>query len=310
MTRLIIETVKALLAKANFPVGVGVATNALQGQFAADAIKQELLAEKPSFVARFGWTELDAIIAYTCGIEDDVRFGIIVKFILRNFIDNPNLLKTASGFFSNDLNNVKRFCKHQMDMMGEIDIYGSWMKQEQFVEKFLNRAIKVSVRSLFDPFAERPWTEALEGKRVLIVHPFASSFKHQYERRELLFQNKKYLPDFHLETYRPVQIVSKEDRRFKTWWDALRVMKADIEAIEFDVALLGCGAFGHPLCSHIKNIGRKAVYMGGDLQMMFGIYGSRWEGHPLLNSNWIRPLEQDLPHGNTDGAYQALKNYI
>ncbi len=161
MTRLIIEAAKALLAKANFPVGVGVSTDALQGQAAADAIKRELLAENPSFIARFGWTELDSIIAYTHGIEKNVRFGTVVKFILRNFINNPNLLRTASGFFSNDQANVERFCKYQMDLMGEIDIYGSWMKQERFVEKSLNRAVKVSVRSLFDPFTEHPWTEVL-----------------------------------------------------------------------------------------------------------------------------------------------------
>lgn len=142
------------------------------------------------------------------------------------------------------------------------------------------------------------------------MHPFASSLKHQYKRKELLFENKKYLPDFHLETYRPVQVVSNKDNRFETWWDALHFMEAEIEAIGFDIALLGCGAFGHPLCSHIKKMGRKAVYMGGDLQMMFGIYGTRWEGHPLLNSNWIRPLEDDLPVGNTSGAYKALKNYV
>lgn len=310
MSTFITESIKYLLKKTNLPVGSGISINALSDQLAADAIKEELLADKPSFIARFGWTELDSIIAYTSGIENEVQYGRMIRFLIKHFIDNPQLLKKASGFFSNDINNVRQFCRYQLDIMNDIDMYGSWTKQEKFIEKYLINAVVVTARSLFDPDVEHPWTEVLEGKRVLVIHPFANSIQHQYKKKDLLFKNRSYLSDFLLETYKPIQITNDNAHRFESWWEALDVMKKEIAIREFDIALLACGAFGHPLCGHIKKIGKKAIYMGGDLQMMFGIYGQRWAGNKLINENWIRPLQDDLPEKALSNSYQALNNYI
>ena len=82
-------------------------------------------------------------------------------------------------------------------------------------------------------------------------------------------------------------------------------MKKEILAIDFDVALLGCGAYGFPLAAGIKKAGRQAVYMGGVLQILFGILGRRWDGSRFggiehmdeslkryYSDAWIYPLEQ------------------
>jgi hypothetical protein len=87
-------------------------------------------------------------------------------------------------------------------------------------------------------------------------------------------------------------------------------MMAAISEHDFDIALLACGAFGHPLCAHIKSIGRKAVYMGGELHLLFGIYGARWVGNPIINEHWIRPLKEDLPKFGAADSYKALGNYV
>jgi hypothetical protein len=87
-------------------------------------------------------------------------------------------------------------------------------------------------------------------------------------------------------------------------------MKAEVSERDFDIALLACGAFGHPLCAHIKSIGRKAVYMGGELQLMFGVYGDRWVGNPVINEHWIRPLKEDVAGVGAADSYKALGNYI
>lgn len=39
---------------------------------------------------------------------------------------------------------------------------------------------------------------------------------------------------------------------FSTWFDALDYMCGECEKIDFDIALLGCGAYGYPLAAHIK----------------------------------------------------------
>ena len=41
-----------------------------------------------------------------------------------------------------------------------------------------------------------PWSAALAGKRVLVVHPFKTTIERQYARREQLFPGTDILPQF------------------------------------------------------------------------------------------------------------------
>ena len=69
--------------------------------------------------------------------------------------------------------------------------------------------------------------------------------------------------------------------------------------IDFDVALIGCGAYGFPLAAKLKQAGKVTILMGGVTQMLFGIKGSRWDTHPvaskLYNEHWVRPKPKERP---------------
>ena len=60
--------------------------------------------------------------------------------------------------------------------------------------------------------------------------------------------------------------------------------------------LVSCGCYGVPLCEDIKNNGKKAIYVGGLLQLLFGLKGKRWDDRQELNSNynkyWTYPTEK------------------
>lgn len=106
------------------------------------------------------------------------------------------------------------------------------------------------------------------------------------------------MPEFDLQIMRSVQSIAGNPSGFETWFDALAYMEEEIEKRDFDIALLGCGAYGFNLAAHIKRMGKKAVHLGGFLQILFGIIGKRWEGkYPFENEHWIRPLESDKPKG-------------
>ena len=47
--------------------------------------------------------------------------------------------------------------------------------------------------------------------------------------------------------------------------------------LEFDVSIVGCGAYGFPLANEIKKKGKVAIHLTGATQLMFGIVGKRWE---------------------------------
>lgn len=144
-----------------------------------------------------------------------------------------------------------------------------------------------------------------EGKRVLVVHPFKQSIVRQYnENRTKLFKSPDILPDFQLEVIQSVQSIAGEKTRFKDWFEALDYMKEEISKKEFDLLITGCGAYGLPLAAFGKELGKKAIHLGGGTQLLFGIKGRRWEGKyhgddtrfaDLFNEYWIYPSKDETP---------------
>lgn len=110
------------------------------------------------------------------------------------------------------------------------------------------------------------------------------------------------MPECELIVYKAIQTAAGEtDERYEDWFAALKAMTDEISRIDFDVALLACGAYGLPLAANIKRMGKKAVQIGGGLQIMFGIKGKRWDENPdvraMYNDAWVYPSEEETPKG-------------
>lgn len=120
----------------------------------------------------------------------------------------------------------------------------------------------------------------------------------QYQNREKPFENKKILPDFELITHMSVQSLGGHPN-FKSWFEALESMVNEISKIDFDIAIIGAGAYGLPLAAMIKGMGKKAIHLGGATQMLFGVYGKRWESkkefQELINPHWVKPSKNETP---------------
>ena len=108
------------------------------------------------------------------------------------------------------------------------------------------------------------------------------------------------LPDFELKTIKAVQTIAGQKSEFETWFDALESMKDQISKTDFDIAIIGCGAYGFPLASYVKDLGKQAIHLGGVTQLLFGIKGKRWEEWEHYTElrknngeNWI--FTQDIP---------------
>lgn len=78
-----------------------------------------------------------------------------------------------------------------------------------------------------------------------------------------------------------------------------RTLQERVLSLSFEVALLGCGAYGLPLAAAIRRHGRQAIHLGGALQLLFGIQGRRWDRdaqmQQLSNDRWIRPGARETP---------------
>lgn len=80
------------------------------------------------------------------------------------------------------------FANVQSHAAGKIDLLGSWVPGENMISQLARPDLLVTHLSFLKPFvAVSPWTKALEGKRVLVVHPFSRSVGEQYKKERFSF---------------------------------------------------------------------------------------------------------------------------
>lgn len=270
----------------------------------------KIMEGKPLMVARFGSIECDVCenIKYTFYKKrSNLRF--ICWHGQPNFINPfvvPLFSKNAGFFPSDDEKALKRFYELMVDCMPDVDVLQSWCFNERFFAEELKSAIKVD-REISTPLlTDKPWTLALKGKKVLVVHPFAETIVSQYKRIDKVFPKNTILPEFELKVLKAVQTAGGNETHFKDWFEALEYMKNEIDKTDYDICLLGCGAYGFPLASHIKRKGKQAIHLGGGLQLLFGIKGRRWEtvseyldkfpyAQTYYNKYWVRPSKEETP---------------
>ena len=218
-------------------------------------------------ICRFGKTELSCILNYLN--QNKSFFSKCAGYIngeVRSFFWDETILarmSKLSGFFPEDRQLLDKFCELMLEDTKYVDILGSWLLEEMFLSNELTHAKKVQLIDLEPYCHENPWSEALQGKKVLVIHPFEHSIRTQYQKRDVLFENKNVLPDFELKTIKAVQTIANNKNGFRNWFDALDFMKDRISGTDFDIAIIGCGAYGFPLAVHVKRIGKKAVHLGG-----------------------------------------------
>lgn len=169
---------------------------------------------------------------------------------------NLAVMKKHSGIFPERIDILERFSERYLKDIPEIDLLGSFNYTEKFMP-LRNDVINVHLECLYPFWVEKPWTLALAGKKILVIHPFIDTIKSQYSRHNLLFENKNMLPLFDLKTLRAVQSVADNDVPFKDWFEALKWMENEIDKIDFDICILGCGAYGLPLAAYVKRLGKK-----------------------------------------------------
>ena len=75
------------------------------------------------------------------------------------------------------------------------------------------------------------------------------------------------LPDRHPGSAGPC----RQKTGYDTWFDALAAMEKQMDACDYEVAIIGAGAYGLPLAAHARDTGHVAIQMSGATQLLFGI---------------------------------------
>lgn len=260
---------------------------------------KEYINKGEAFAAiRFGAVELSCLNNHEkieLGLKRKYKY--LVKYSMKN----------NAGFYPVDDEHLKEYGDYFLPLLAETDLLGiSGVHLEDYFAKYYTKNAKYILYEGMEPL-RGDWIQNLSGKKVLVISPFVDDIEHQYAKKDLIFP-KGFLPTFELKLLQAPLTLGDQEGDQPTFFDGLEKMIDTIKTIDFDIALVGAGAYGSLLCLEIKKMGKMAIQTGGATQTMFGIIGKRWENRPhvskYVNEYWIKPSLK--PKGFTKvekGAY-------
>ena len=204
--------------------------------------------------------------------------------------------------------------------LGQLDLASQWQVgpayetalESALIDRLCPRAVRVGYYFLRILNPRAPWLDDLAKLRWLVIHPFEKTIRAQLPHlAELGVYSESARGDLaHRARDTAIlacpQLPYMVPPRHRDWFEALEHLKSRMEKIEFDIALIGAGAWSLPLAAHAKAIGKKGIHLGGSLQLMFGIKGGRFDNNRIYNPRWTRPLPQESPANHRlmeGGAY-------
>lgn len=265
----------------------------LTRQQANQSILEGLRSAEPFFIGRLGSVELECLTHYLYFLDRR-------NCLEQSYPDNVKMMMNINaGFFPSEDVLLDEFCRLYLSRLNEMDIIWSmWFSKFEnkiYSEYKEDTSVADYDETVFPYDQDQPWTLGLKGRKVLVIHPFEESIRENYKIKDKLFGNPEFLPDFELITLKAVQSIAGNKTPYETWFEALKDMEDKMDRIDYDIALIGAGAYGLALGAHAKRVGKKAVHIGGILQLFFGIKGKAWNKLGVYNEHWTSPLETEVP---------------
>ena len=196
--------------------------------------------------------------------------------------------------------------------LGQLDVVGQWQPANTYLAKYEDACLHE-----YAPGAERcggalvsplqpiaPWIQELLASRWLVITPFVETAKSQLpklpslgiyptESADKLTRLRKTISFLASPSFAYMQPPQEPD-----WMTTLNKMKRSMGKMDFDLALIGAGAWSLPLAAHAKALGKKAIHLGGVTQLLLGIRGGRYDQSGIYsrdNSAWRNPLPAETP---------------
>jgi hypothetical protein len=204
-----------------------------------------------------------------------------------------------SGVFPVAAAEMRSFTRIYQEAVVQLDGICLWQPEGflrdvecRLVQRLNPRAVRISVRELSYPFVL-----SLPPCRWLVVSPFVATMKSQLPNLALIHPN---LPVAR-EVVQACQFIEAPPFPWHrpptetTWSRQLKELEKKVLAQSFDLAVVGAGAYSLPLLASLKSAGRKAIHLGGETQLLFGIKGRRWDAKNLYNEHWVRPCPEETP---------------
>lgn len=244
------------------------------------------------------------------------------KILCKKKVDNNlfyYLLKGA-GLKFNSANDIIEYLNIYLKSVNNCDLLGIWeggmyYQAKDFYDYINSNIIKEQIPAHSLEFfyylqhSEYNIHNIFSNKKILVILSHEETLKIQIPKLNLIYPdstNKRtqgLFSNCSFVTYKPVQqnCNSNDGQSWKVHFEKMKNELKDLLSIhKIDVALVSCGGFGMITCDYLyNNLNTSAIYVGGGLQLFFGILGNRWvyskDIIELRNENWINPIKDDIP---------------
>lgn len=274
-------------------------------EIANEAIIKIIKTSQPASIGKMGSVELDMIRCYLQNTSPDSK----------KWTHRMNRLHVCPGIFPEETESTIQYCKAFLNALNDMDVLGVWFNagESMVAHRFCKKALYATYHGV-EPFScDAPWTRYLEGKNVLVIHPFRDSIKSQYEKHDLVWGDRNILPDFNLLQIKMPLSNAIMPSKYNSWKEQLESLKKQMDELDYDLAIVGAGGYSLLLTQHAKASGKIGIHLGGATQILFGVYGSRWleskTASEMFNEHWVRPLPEETPSAERcaavkrDGCY-------
>ena len=207
-------------------------------------------------------------------------------------------LETNAGFYGTD-DKLEDFIKLYLDSLKNADINMMVVSCNSF--RLVDRMLvnnNIYIPSI--PYMEipAPYLNIMQAihdanEQLIIVSHFADEIEKQMKKLNYIWPQYKFKKDF-------IKVVKSYNTTYekphKDYFESLEDLKQRALDDGVKYYFVSCGAYGIPLCSHLKNNKKNVIYIGGILQILFGLMGSRWETRneirSLMNMHWMYPSNE------------------
>lgn len=229
----------------------------------------------------------------------------------------PKSLHVNVGVFPDNVDSYKRWGGDYHQMNQQCDLFAVYLNINElyYFRKYLDHKFELTRSWIIHPMLPNMnWVKAFEGKKILIISQNINAIKQQIVRRKDVWRGSGFmLPDADYSYIKPAFSPSVDPgNQSESWFAELARMKEEMNAANYDVALVAAGGYANFLAVHAKLAGKVGVNMGGALDPLFGIKTKRYVGgdnampNTYINGYWIDPLDEDKPqHAMSieDGCY-------
>ncbi|MDA8961355.1 hypothetical protein N9F65_00105 [bacterium] len=213
-----------------------------------------------------------------------------------------------NGIYPTTTDFILRFNKDYVSSLQQLDFYAlKGVGNEAAMMRAYNIPAKLiecdDLHPDRSPQASDPtncYLNAFSGKRVLLISPIAELLAQRSNQETFEgVWSKINKPWFFPSKVIPVEIpfaMSRATRdTYPTVLDLCHTIMESVEKESFDVALIGASGLGIPLAARIKRLGKIAVSIGSDLQILFGVRGKRWRERVSWQRRYFNDYWTDVP---------------